>query len=201
VTLSILSCGIFQPELEKLLPEIIQELNFDVNVSFVPPALHVDYKKLADGITDGLEPITEQGAGNGQKILLLYGSMCHPDIGEITRDSGAIYLKAGNCIEAMLSPERKSETDKSGKVFYMTAGWLKYWKDIFQGGMGWDTYDARMNMGFYDQITVLDSGIIDIADEDLMEFYEFTQIPVDVEPIDLDHFKRLLLGECRKLTG
>lgn len=43
----ILSCGIFQPEIGKILPEIKQELlNHNIEIHFVPPALHVDNKKL-----------------------------------------------------------------------------------------------------------------------------------------------------------
>jgi hypothetical protein len=195
MALNIVSCGIFQPELEKILPELLAELNQEIEIGFVPPALHVDYKKLADGISGGLAPL------DGKNILLLYGSMCHPDLPNITHDSGAIYLGAGNCIEAMLSPDRKKELEKYGKVFYMTAGWLKYWRDIFQEGMGWDSIDARMNMGFYDQIIVLDSGIYEISDEELIEFFEYTQVPVDVEPITLDYFKNIVLGLCGKLQG
>ncbi|MDR3279831.1 MAG: DUF1638 domain-containing protein [Synergistaceae bacterium] len=191
MALCIVSCGIFQPELEKLLPEIGRELNCELEIGFVPPALHVDYKKLAEGIYLGLERFT------GRNVLMLYGSMCHPDLPNMMKDVGALYLKAGNCIDAMVSPESKAEFEKKyGKLFYMTAGWLRYWRDIFQKGMGWDTIDARMNMGFYDQVIVLDSGIYEISDEELIEFYEFTQVPVDVEPITLDYFRGVLLGLC-----
>ncbi|MDR3076345.1 MAG: DUF1638 domain-containing protein [Synergistaceae bacterium] len=186
MALCVLSCGIFQPELERMLPEVLRELNLSTEVEYVPPALHVDYKKLADGISGGLENF------KGRDVVLLFGSMCHPKMPELAAGSRAPYFKEGNCIDVLLSPERKRELEKYGKVFYMTAGWLKYWRDIFQAGMSWDPIDARINMGFYNQVVVLDSGVCEISDEDLLEFFEFTQVPVEVEPITLEHFKKKL---------
>ncbi|GHV53760.1 hypothetical protein FACS1894216_12390 [Synergistales bacterium] len=199
MTLSVLSCGIFRPEIERLMPDIMREIHSELRVSFVPPALHVDYRKLADGIAEGFRRMDRR---NEEKVLLLYGSMCHPKLPDIAEDAAAAYIKPGNCIDAVLSKQRKDEIEaKYGRVFYLTAGWLKYWRDIFQGGMGWDSVDARTNMGFYDQIIVLDSGITRITDEDVIEFFEFTQVPVDVEPITLDYFKSVLLDICLELKN
>jgi hypothetical protein len=46
---------------------------------------------------------------------------------------------------------------------------------------------------------VLDCGLFEITDEELFEFFEFTQVPVEVMPISLDYFRDLVFGLCGKL--
>lgn len=192
-TLHILSCGIFQPELEGLFAELKEDLaEYEIAVDFIPPGLHVNNDKLGKGIAAGLTPLKKE------KVLLLYGSMCHPDLAEIVKGYDLIYPEAPNCVELILSPPRKKELDEGGNIFYMTAGWLKYWHEIFQQEQGWDEIDARINFGIYDKIIVLDSGFLDIDEEELFCFFDYTQIPIEVEPVDLEHFKTVILGLCTK---
>ncbi|HMM05280.1 MAG TPA: DUF1638 domain-containing protein [Clostridiales bacterium] len=192
-TLHVLSCGIFQPELERIFTELKDDLaDYEIAVDFIPPGLHVNNDKLGKGIAAGLTSLKED------KILLLYGSMCHPDLAEIVKEYDLIYPEMPNCVEIMLSPARKKELDQGGNIFYMTAGWLKYWHEIFQQEQGWDETDARINFGFYDKIVVLDSGCFDIDEEEMFCFFDYTQIPIEVEPIDLEHFKTVILDLCTK---
>jgi hypothetical protein len=181
----IVACGIFQPELEQVLRQIRDERpnDYTIGVTYLPPALHVDYDKLKDGITDALYHVSEQ------KIILLFGSMCHPEIGEFTEKYHVARLSPGNCIELILGKDRQKEIEKSAKVFYLTPGWLQNWKDIFRRGLGWDEIDARQNMGFYDKILLLDTGVAEFSDEDLLEFFEYTRVPIEIERVDLAVFK------------
>jgi hypothetical protein len=204
----VLSCGIFQPELEKILPGVRMELaDCGIDVSFVAPALHVDYKKLKAGISEGLESLetragdAEYAKNGGREKLLLYGSMCHPDIAQIAGEHAAIYPSQGNCIDMFLSPEEKKRIEGGDNVFFMTGGWFKYWRDIFQQGQGWDSIDARINFGRYDKILVLDSGSHDISEEELFEFFDYIQVPIDIEPITLDYFRKLVADICRRAAG
>jgi hypothetical protein len=191
----ILSCGIFQPEIEKILPEIkLELLNQNIEISFVPPALHVDNNKLKVGIVNELEHLKDQ------KTVLLYGSMCHPELHQIVSDYGVTYPNAPNCIELLLDPERKKEIDRTCNVFYMTSGWFKYWREIFQQGQGWDSIDARMNFGLYDKILVLDSGIAEISNEEILELFDYVQVPIDIEQISLDYFKNVITEMCRNIN-
>jgi hypothetical protein len=181
----IVACGIFQPELEQVLRQIRGERPNEclIDVTYVLPALHVDYGKLKDGITGALDQVSEP------KKILLFGSMCHPEIGEFTEKYHVVRLIPGNCIELILGKDRQREIEKSAKVFYLTPGWLQNWEDIFRRGQGWDEIDARMNMGFYDKILILDTGVSEFSDEDLLEFFEYTQVPIEIEKVGLAVFK------------
>jgi hypothetical protein len=59
--------------------------------------------------------------------------------------------------------------------------------------------DARINFGSFDRIVVLDCGLFAITDEALFDFFEFTQVPVEVMPITLDYFKGVSVDLCRRI--
>jgi hypothetical protein len=199
-TIPVLSCGIYQAELESILPEIEEELGAALSIRYLPPALDVNETRLAEAIAGELaENCVREGDGKNPP-LLLYGRMCHTDMAGITRGTGAVYPGAANCVEAFLSPEKKKEIDATGNVYYLAMSGLKLWREIYQQGHGWDAVDARINFGSFDRIVVLDCGLFEIADEALFDFFEFTQVPVEVMPITLDYFKGLVLDLCRRLV-
>lgn len=194
MALRIVSCGIFQPELEKVLKQIREESmsDEDINVTYLAPALHVDNNKLKQGITNALDNVSEG------RTVLLFGAMCHPELDELTEKYQVVRLLPSNCIELILGKERQHEIEKSAKVFYITPGWLENWQDIFKRGQGWDEIDARQNFGFYDKILLLDTGATGFNDEDLLEFFEYTQIPIEIEYVDLTVFKKNVVEALKK---
>lgn len=190
----IVACGIFQLELERVLEEIKAEWASadEFKVTYTAPALHVDYTKLKDGITEALDKVTEE------KVVLFFGSMCHPEISDFTEKYHVIKLQPRNCIELILGKERQEELENSVKVFYLTQGWLQNWREIFKQGQGWDEIDARQNFGFYDKILLLDTGVSEFNDEDILEFFEYTQVPIEIESIDLTVFKKSVAETLEK---
>ncbi len=194
--LCIVACGVFQPELEQVLEQISEELIFgkDIKITYLPPALHVDYNKLRKGITDALDDVTQE------KIVLLFGSMCHPELDEFTKQYHVVRLLQGNCIELILDNKRKEEIEKSARVFYLTPGWLRNWQDIFKQGQGWDEIDARQNFGFYDKILLLDTGVVEFDDEDILDFFEYTQVPIEIEYVGLTTFKQNVVEALEKVS-
>jgi len=213
-----LSCGVFQLELEKILPEVQSELDCGGNpdgvsaeggkkegkevgkevgktellVKFLPPALDANEAKLEAALKEGI------AEGGGGKTALLYGSRCHPDMASITRDSGSVFPVPMNCAAIMLSPEKKAELDSQGNFYYLTSSSFKRWKEIYQGERGWDAADARVNFGFFEKIFILDSGVAEFSDEEIFDFFDFAQVPVETMEISLDYFKSLVLDLCRR---
>ncbi len=190
----IVACGILQPELELIMKRIkeLQPPGTEIKVTYVPPGLHVDYDKLKDGITSTLDTVTDD------KKVLLFGSMCHPEIGEFTEKYGVVRLEPGNCVEMILGKERQREIEKTAKVFYLTPGWLQNWRDIFKKGQGWDEVDARINFGFYDKILLLDTGVAPLNDDELLEFFDYTQVPIEIESVDLSLFQNNITEALRR---
>jgi hypothetical protein len=198
-SIPVLSCGIYQAELEKVLPEIEAELGAELRIRYLPPALDVNETRLAGAIAGELAERRGPEGEDAQPLLLLYGRMCHTDMAGLTRGTGALYPGAANCVEMFLGPEIKKELDATGNVYYLTMSGLRLWREIYQEGHGWDAVDARINFGSFDRILVLDCGLFEIADEELFEFFEFTQVPVEVFPITLDYFRSVVMDMCRKL--
>jgi hypothetical protein len=193
--LSLIACGIFRYELEKVLPELEADLGCKISVDILDPALDVNADLLENSVTEKLTTHRDK------KSILLYGSMCHTEWPRIIEGSGAVYpkAKAANCAEMLLSPEKKKAFDAKENVYFLTMGGLKQWKEIYRQGHGWDEADARVNFGYFEKIIVLDTGVFEISDEDLFEFFDFTQIPVETMQIDLDYFKSVIIDMCRNI--
>lgn len=194
----IVACGIFQLELERVLEEIRTKCESDAEfkVIYTAPALHVDFDKLKDGITQALDNNTPE-----EKVVLFFGAMCHPEMNEFIEEYNVVKLEPKNCIELILGKERQNELEKSDKIFYITQGWLQNWRKIFSQGQGWDEIDARQNFGFYDKILLLDTGVSEFNDEDILDFFEYTQVPIEIENINLTVFKKSVVETLEKALG
>jgi hypothetical protein len=199
MALPVLSCGVFKWELEKILPEVQKELGAEITANFLPSALDVSETKLETALREGLKSFDQQGLG--KRAAFLYGSMCHGNMAGFAGESGSVYPKPSNCAEILLGPEKKKEFDATGNVYYLTAGGLRLWREIYREGHGWDDVDARMNFAGMDRIIVLDAGVIEISDEELFDFFEYIQVPVEIEKISLEHFKSVVIDLCRRLSS
>jgi hypothetical protein len=67
------------------------------------------------------------------------------------------------------------------------------WRAIYVDALGWDEIDRRINFGRYDVIVLLDFGLEPIDDIAVLEFFDFTQTPVEIVPASLDRFRDLVL--------
>ena len=178
------ACSVLEDEIKKAM----QELGLNNNLSYIEAALHVDLKKLENALKATLADMQNKG----EKSAVLLGTKCHPNIEEIAADFNAKIINGSNCIELLLGEEEIKRLDQEAKTFYLTGGWLKNWRKIFIEGLKWDAIDARMNFGFYDRLLLLDTGLREFSDEEILEFFEYTQVPVEIYPVTLDHFKEKL---------
>ncbi|HWR42231.1 DUF1638 domain-containing protein [Sporomusa sp.] len=188
-----LACGIYQPELEEVLAQIRKERLFDCElvVTYLPLSLHVNLKHLKDAVLKALNVIT------ADRIILLYGSKCHPEFDEFLKDHHLVRFEQSNCIELILG-ERMHEIDKSSKTFYLTPGWLINWREVFDSGWGLDEVALRQSFGSYDKILLFDTGVCEITDEMILEFFEYTRVPIEVEQGGLAVFKSNIVAAIQK---
>lgn len=172
----IVGCEILRTEVENC------ALAFEGETTWLPAGLHVNLSRLGEALEAALP-----GAG---RTVCLYGA-CHPDIDALVASSGGCRLPGKDCIAAFLTDKERRELE-GRKAFVMTPGWLRHWREIFCEGMGWEDVDARQNFGFYDVVVLLDFGLEPIDDLAVLEFFEFTQTPVEIVAASLARFRRVL---------
>lgn len=184
---SLLCCGIMQREITAILPELVQKYG-EIDVTYLDPGLHVNLDKLSTALSQKCMEIKQ----TCDKITLVFGSKCHPDLDQLAKTCGMDMMKPQDCI-SFLTGTQRDLLDKECKTFYLSPGWLEYWPRIFKEGLGWDSIDARQNLGFYDRILLLDPGVETFSDEQILEFYEYCQVPIEILPVKLDYLKQNLI--------
>lgn len=175
----ILCCGILQREVEHLL------LGREAELRYIDSGLHTNLDLLASEVNRVL------GELSSGPVPLILGTQCHPELEELAAGHGGRVIKAKNCIEMLLG-EKMVALDAGGNTFYLTGGWLENWVKIFRDGLGWDEIDARQNFGIYDRILLLNTGITPLDDEKILEFFEYTQTPVEIMTVDLGHLGQVV---------
>jgi len=192
---AIIACGIFEREIELL----HRELGFPFRLHYLPAGLHVNFDDLKDALVSELERSREDVAqGIIQGIIIVYGQ-CHPKMNEILQPYRAAIIDCQNCVDALITRRGMEEKAKEGLFFYLSPGWLDAWKDIFKS-LNWGQEEARMSMGSFKGCIYLDT-LKDAAvrENDLLEFFDFTNLPFEVMPVDLGYFKSLIINAKESL--
>ncbi|MGB9903327.1 MAG: DUF1638 domain-containing protein [Desulfotomaculales bacterium] len=185
----IVCCGILRRELEVLFREVCGNNQSAPDVVYLEAALHVDFKKIHAALQKALTDLSPKY----RQLTLVYGQLCHPEMEELARQFGARAIPARNCIEMLLG-EEMAKTDQEARTFYLTPGWLDNWQKIFIEGLGWDSVEARQNFGFYDRILLLDTGVTPLAEETILEFFEYAQVTIEIRPVGLQNLHKLILN-------
>lgn len=189
----LLGCGIYQPELEQVLAQIKAEKLFDCEftVTYLPINLHIDLKKLKTAVLEALD------AADADRIILLYGSKCHPEFDLFLQDYPIVRFDQSNCVELVMG-EGLPESGMDSRTFYLTSGWMLKWRELFDPGWGVDEVAIRQSFACYDRILFTDTGIGEISDEQLLEFFEYTRVPIEVQQGSLDEFKKNIVAAIRQ---
>ncbi|MBP7070444.1 MAG: DUF1638 domain-containing protein [Methanothrix sp.] len=182
---AIVACGIFEKEVELLRPD----LGFAFQAHYLAPGLHVDFDRLQAALAAKLEECSCNGA---EGIIVLYGQ-CHPRMEKILEPHHAALLDCQNCVDALITRRGVEDKAREGLYFYLSPGWLDAWKDIFRC-MNWGVEEARMGMGSFRGSVYLDT-LKDASrrEMDLLEFFDFTNLPFQIMPVDLGYFRSLIV--------
>jgi hypothetical protein len=176
----IIACKVFYDEMLQCLPP-----NADTEIIWIDAALHADLDRLEQALKSAL---SATGASETE-VRIFLGVGCHPDMRKLAREYGAGISSVKNCIEAFLGPKHQ-ELEKDGTMI-MTPGWIRAWPGIM-AALGWDAVDVRINLGRYNRILLLEPGINPLTDEEILAFFDLTQIPIDLESLELQHFRQVL---------
>ncbi len=179
----LISCGIFEEEIKYLRAAKKR----DWQVLFLDAALHVNFDRLKAKLTETLQHYCREG----RELRVLYG-ICHPEMSEILERYGAKRINAGNCLEAMVGPDEIARLDREATSFFLSAGWINHWEEMFARVKEDLQLDPRTLFDGYERIVVLDTGVIPIDLKKVERFSEFSNLPVVQKPINLDYLANLI---------
>jgi len=180
----IIACPIFQRELES----VLLELNLAPAIKYLHYTIHnnplIMEEQLVEKVSDA-----EQST---QNVRFLVGKHCKGkrDMADVVKGCNGKIPQARNCIDMLIGRELTKELQKN-RTSLMTPAWIRMINQSIAEGQ-WSVTDARVNLGWYNKILILDTGVDPLDDEQIMEFYDLTQVEIDILPVDLTHFKALL---------
>lgn len=184
---AIIACGVFQKEIERLKNE--SGLAFPFEAHYLDPGLHVNFDDLKDALKNELERCRKKG----YKGMIVVFGQCHPKIDEILKPYGATLIDCQNCVDAFITRKGMEEKAKQGLYFYLSPGWLEAWREIFRR-MNWDRSEARLEMGPFKGVVFVDT-LQDAGQREpqLLDFFDYTNLPFEIMPADLNHFRSLII--------
>lgn len=195
MSIFILSCGVFEPELNKVLKEIREEniFNEDIHVKYLPFGLHTNLDKLQSTIVANLDKV------NDSKVILLYGSKCHYRFHEFLKNyDNIITFDDCNCMELIIKDDVNRTNIVDDKNLYITSGWVLKFDELNKFINAVDMYDIRQQYGQYENVIIGDTKTFDITDEIIFDLFEKIHVPIEVEDVDINNFKGKIINAINK---
>ena len=194
MNISILSCGVFEPELNKILDDINKQKLFkedvNINIKYLPFGLHTNLDKLKNVIINNLDNL------KSDKIIFLYGSKCHYLFHEFLKDyNNIITFDDSNCIELILGNKIKDNNDKN---LYLTPGWILKFDELNRFINAVDIYDVRQQYGQYDNVIIGDTGVCEFSDDMIFNLFEKIQVPIEIQKVEISNLKNKILNSIEK---
>lgn len=198
---SIVSCGTLRPELEHLRDRGFLDAE---GLLFTAPGLHENCPELERQLLRQLDEARKLAP----HTIVVYGSRCYVDNRDVWRTLDRVLeeqpghitrIDAANCVDMLAPKEQRAEIAGEDQVYWLTPGWLRYWKAIFKhwdAGKANETFprDGRAilldGLGIYDQY-------IEESPEKLLEFSDWMRIPIVPHEVALDRLKGLLVEAVR----
>lgn len=180
----IVACPIFRKELES----VLGELGSYPQVNYMHYTIHNSPWRMEEELQENVANVSTAG----KEVRFLVGKQCKGkrDISDVVKDCGGKIPQARNCIDMLIGDDLAKKLQKN-RTSLMTPAWIRMINQSIADG-NWSVTDARINLGWYNKILILDTGVDPLSDEDIMEFYDLTQVEIDVFPINLEYFKTLL---------
>lgn len=116
--LLLLGCGILKKEIEFL----VARNNWPMDSFFLDSALHVDFDRLAKGLTSVLV------RHRGDDVIVFYGT-CHPLMEEMLAEAGTFRTRGQNCCEMLLGSAVFQEELAKG-AYFLLEDWARRWPQI-----------------------------------------------------------------------
>jgi len=208
---AIVACGTMSPEINYLVKEGFLDTQ---HIFYTTPGLHQDIPELETQLLKFIEKAKAVAKG----VIVVYGGKyCYVNPDNPTRLMQTIIeeqglnvgrVEASHCMGMLASDHEMKqiaqELAAGEPVWFMTPGWVKYRKQVFDG---WDKAVANENFPRHtggcvvlDGIGYLDQYMAEDP-EGFLEYCDWMGIPMQAYPITLDRFKGLLMDQLKILKN
>jgi len=198
---SIVSCGTLQREMNHLRNTGFLDAD---KVLYTAPGLHERQMELDSQLTRQIENAKRYSS----KVIVVYGERCFLDPRDPYRNTdkliqekgpGVSRVKARNCFDLLASEKEREKISKGRKVYWLTPGWIRYWKTIFKN---WDTGLANETFPKNDIAILLDAiddfnTITEKSPEMILEFSDWMKLGIKPQRVDMDRLKTMLLEQIQ----
>ncbi len=209
--IAIVACGTMSLELNYLKKEGFLSTE---HLFYTTPGLHQNIPELERQLINRIDKAKEISPLN--KVLVIYGGkFCYVNVDEPTRlmqniieeqGPGVARIQATHCMDMLASESERDaiaqEVAGGEPVWWMTAGWIKFRQQVFQG---WDQGLANENFPKHtggaivlDGVGYLDTYMAEHPEE-FLEYSDWMGIPIIPHPINLDRFKNLLVQAAESI--
>jgi len=198
----LVSCGTLSPEVNHLCNSGF--LNAD-KILYTRPGLHENPREFEKHLRRQLRHARQYS----QKIIVVYGKRCYIDtidpfksIDRIIGEEGGNIsrVKAANCIDMLADGEERERIRGDQKVYWLSPGWLKYWRIIFKEwdiGLANETFPQNDKAILLDGLGFFDAYSVDFP-ERVLQFSDWMRIGIEPSKISLDRFKQLLVEAAQR---
>jgi hypothetical protein len=209
--IAIVACGTMSPEINYLVKEGFLDTR---HVFYTTPGLHQNIPELEIQLIKFIEKARAKAKG----VIVVYGGKyCYVNPDNPTRLMQTLIqeqglevarIEATHCMGMLASDEEMKQITQElaggEPVWFMTPGWVKYRKQVFDG---WDKAIANENFPRHtggavvlDGIGYLDQYMAE-SPEEFLEYCDWMGIPMQAYPITLDRFKGLLMDQLKILKS
>ncbi|CAA7601695.1 Domain of unknown function DUF1638 [Acididesulfobacillus acetoxydans] len=199
---AIVACGTLIPELNYL-----KDNGFlDAKIIYTAPGLH----QVPEELEKQLQKQLEAAKKLAKKIIVVYGGKyCYINIRDPLRTIDKVidemreegfYISrtdVENCVDMLADGEQRDAIADGQKVWFCTAGWLKYRDQVFKG---WDKANANENFPQYtgggillDPIGFFDEYALEHVEE-ILDFSDWASIPLEGRAVGLERLKKVLIS-------
>lgn len=114
----LVGCGILKKEVAFL----IRKNGWPLETIFLDSALHVDFARLANGLTSAL------AAHREEQTIVFYGT-CHPLMERMLAEAHTFRTRGQNCCEMLLGHDLFTE-ELAGGAYFLMEEWARRWEHI-----------------------------------------------------------------------
>ncbi len=191
-TIYILACEAFRLEIGALWPELeAAAAPACLSCRYLDQELHKDLEALKGAVEGALQEIS------ADRVILLYGSKCHPEMPILAAGRRIVTLEEVNCVHAISGRDTREEP----RAFFLTPRELFNWRRFFRYDEKTDEEKEIFREKFctYCNTAVFyDTGVMAYSGELLYDFAAASGLTTDRVHIGLEPFRKKMLLAVQK---